>query len=117
MNKSSLESSIERINAEPCEIEPGVKQQESFTRLLGEKLSLSETEDPKIGDFDEDEQIVETPRGANRLSDLAAAVVSLSPERVAPSASNTHVNSNISQAFGYMKDALSNLGRPSYVRF
>lgn len=125
INKSSLESSIERINTEPVEssTEIVVKQRPAapaadtyLSRLVGERLTLLETQDPQI-DFDDD--LIETPRGSlnnnnNNLDDPRVTPERL-PRQNESSPPENHVNSNISQAIGLMKDALSNLGRPSYV--
>jgi hypothetical protein len=102
-NKSSLESSIERIGSDPndCEV---IKRGDEFvlSRLIGEKLTVSETRDPNIDDDDDS-------------SEQAAAASEITTSDNESSASNNLVNSNITNAFGAMKDALSNLGRPSYV--
>lgn len=129
-DRSNLDSSIERIvSCEPTTSNVDAAAAEYVvTRMVGEKLSLSETQDPKL-DFDDDP--IETPRnnnGANRrLADLAAAAATATPTlnsnntsktaehtTIADTSSSSH-HGNISQAIGYMKDALSNLGRPSYV--
>lgn len=103
-NKSSLESSIERIGSDPndCEV---VKRGDEFvlSRLIGEKLTVSETRDPNIDDDDDSSE------------QAAASEITTSDNYDDSSASNNLVNSNITNAFGAMKDAFSNLGRPSYV--
>lgn len=103
-NKSSLESSIERIGSDPndCEV---IKRGDEFvlSRLIGEKLTVSETRDPNIDDDDDSSE------------QAAASEITTSDNYDDSSASNNLVNSNITNAFGAMKDAFSNLGRPSYV--
>ena len=105
-NKSSLESSIERIGSDPndCEV---IKRGDEFvlSRLIGEKLTVSETRDPNIDDDDD----------SSEQAAAAASEITTSDNCDESSASNNLVNSNITNAFGAMKDALSNLGRPSYV--
>ena len=103
-NKSSLESSIERIGSDPndCEV---IKRGDEFvlSRLIGEKLTVSETRDPNIDDDDDSSE------------QASASEITTSDNYDDSSASNNLVNSNITNAFGAMKDAFSNLGRPSYV--
>lgn len=130
-DRSNLDCSIERIVSEPTTSNVDTAAEFVVTRMVGERLSSSETQDPKL-DFDDEP--IETPRNNNRrLADLAAAAASAATPTSAnnntpitleqlsiadtsnTSQSPSSHHGNISQAIGYMKDALSNLGRPSYV--
>jgi hypothetical protein len=125
VNKSSLESSIEPINSSDGEMVNnnngnGNKQQGEeelvLSKMVGDKLIMTaeETQDPK---FELDESSEEATTNVDKII-IESRPQQSSPvdiEREASSSHGSNVNNNISQAFGAMKNAFSNLGRPSYV--